>query len=71
MHSHFYSKGLIAEPPQQGLCIPSTCTDEAIMDAYNQILNTTQVGGQFSAKRVYSSDKNTNGTLTVLDKICM
>ena len=66
---------MIVQPPQQGLCVPSTCSDGDIMKAYNAILKFIQKinekYGVIEISHVHSYVKDSHSTLTTPDKICM
>ena len=61
------------QPPQQGLCVPSTCSDDTISYAINAILLELELKafGNLTISHVYSAEKDSHGTLTLLDKFCM
>ena len=66
-------QGLIVQPPQLGICAPSTCSDDLLMQTFNKALSHLEFKdlGNLTISHVYSADKDAHTDLTLLDKFCM
>ena len=61
------------QPPQLGICVPSTCSDDILVNTLNKILVNLEFKdfGNLTISHVYSAEKDSHGTITLLDKLCM
>ena len=66
---------MLVQSPQEGICVPSTCSDNDIMKAYNELLKEIQepikAYGAIQIVHLNSYEKDSHGTITQADAFCM